>query len=258
VKTSLAVLGLLCVSHATGCARALPPEAPPRASTDSPEESTAYCERAGKPVTLARNVYEGNLHAEAHVLGGGFTVAVLDGVDACLSAMVSASGELEGTVLAECPAPPSPGKTRASSRETTYLARQVWDADGSPRLSLGFVSYEAPHAFFGMARAGQPRMVEHTLRAPPGAAGGESDPALATYHGDRFALAWVQGDTVRVQPVGGYATLLGAPLDVSVPGTSSPGAPALVFNDEGDGVVAFAAQTDEGYNVLATPIHCFQ
>jgi hypothetical protein len=183
-------------------------------------------------------------------------VIVVDRVEPCLTIGMAHDGEPQGTVLGECPRPLPLGRAYASSGVETYEARVVWNDADEPRIVLGVVTYDWPHAEFGAAREGQSRLVEHSFLVPPGGqGGGAADPALASFADDGFLLVWVEGDQVRAQPLWHWAEPTAAPLSIAPEDATDIGRPSVAF-DGNDGLVAFGARTSNGYHVIATPIAC--
>jgi hypothetical protein len=206
----------------------------------------------GEPFVVAPNVYLGDVRASVRK-DGGFDVVVVDGVDPCLSVGIDLAGDHLGTTLVKCPELPADGRSSASNGTATYVARETQDR-GRDALMLGVVTYTDPSNLAGVSYPALPRVVEHPLVS--GARESMRDPALASFGGDGFALAWVQGHQIRVQPIQGWAQLVGTPIDVSLPTTGELGPPALVFDGHGGGLVAFATPSEHGLDVIATPIAC--
>jgi hypothetical protein len=184
----------------------------------------------------------------------GFDVVVMDGVDPCMSVGVDAVGNHLGTTLVKCPASPPDARSSASNGVETYVARETHDKRGQDGLVLGVVTYGSEHTMFGVSHAPQSGVFERPMI--PATPEGARDPVLASFGGDGFALAWVQGSELRVQPVQGWAELVGTPINVAPPTTGELGPPALVFDRHGAGLVAFAAQSQGSMDVVATPIAC--
>jgi hypothetical protein len=150
--------------------------------------------------------------------------------------------------------------TRGHADDETMLAWESHD-EPEPHITLGVVTYDAPHAFFGVAVEGKKRVVERTF-FPPGAAreGGERAPALAAIGHDRFLLAWVDGDVeshqLRAQSVVGWGDPLGAPMVLSPSDASVIGRPSVEVGPDGYGRVTYVASVDGEFDLLATPIAC--
>jgi len=232
------------------CASAAP-SAPVQQPAVAPRPPPS-CRIMGEPFVVAPNVYLGDVYAATRK-GGGFDVVVLDGVDPCLSVGIDLAGEHLGTTLIKCPPSPGDGPSVASNGIATYVARETQDR-GHDALALGVVTYTSGSNIAGVSYPAQPRVVEHLLVT--GTKDSMRDPVLASFGGDGFALAWVQGHQIRVQPIQGWAQLVGKPIDVSPPTTGELGPPALVFDGHGGGLVAFAAPSEHGLDVIATPIAC--
>jgi hypothetical protein len=243
VAAALSFLGLV------GCASAPPPQAAKAAIAPRPPPS---CRIMGEPFVVAPNVYLGDVYAATRK-DGGFDVVVLDGVDPCLSVGIDLAGDHLGTTLVKCPQGLGDGRSSASNGTATYVARETQDR-GHDALALGVVTYTDGSSLAGVSYPAQQRVVEHLM--VPGTHESMRDPVLASYGGDGFALAWVQGHKIRVQPIEGWAQLVGTAVDVSPPTTGELGPPALVFDGHGGGLVAFAAPSEHGLDVVATPIAC--
>ncbi len=214
------------------------------------------CRIAGSPRIAATNVYSGEPVVQTRRGGFGFDVVVADQVEPCLTIGIAADGEPLGTVLGECPRPLPPDTAYARSSVETYQARVEWQPSGEPRIVLGVVTYDWAHASFGIARGGQPRLVEHAFPIPPGGQGGGAiGPALAAFADDGFLLVWVEGDQVRAQPLWHWAEPTAAPISIAPQDVTDIGRPSVAF-DGGDGLVAFSAQTPSGHHVITTPIEC--
>jgi hypothetical protein len=207
----------------------------------------------GPTFVVAPNVYLGDVRLAAR-RDLGFDVVVLDGIDPCMSVGVDLAGGRLGTTLVKCPESPPDSRTTASNGRTTYLARETQDQHGRDGLMLGVLTYDSESTMFGVSHPARSRVVEHAMI--PSTPEGARDPSLASFGGGGFALAWVQGSQVRVQPVQGWAELVGTPLDVAPPTTGELGPPAILFDSRGEGLVAFAAQSEHGMDVVATPIAC--
>jgi hypothetical protein len=221
-------------------------------AVDAPEVS---CRVAGAPAIVASDVYTGDVQVLTRA-EGGYDVVVLDDVTPCLRVGIGAHGEKLGTVLGECPAPPTPGRASATNGIETYLVRETVDDSGT-YLALGVVTYDWPHAFAGTAREGLRRVVEHRFEVPPGGpGGGAADPALAPFGADHFLLAWTEGDTVRAQPIAGWAEPAGPAITLSPPDLTEIGRPSVAFATPSEGLVAFAASTPTGFHILSVPLVC--
>ncbi len=173
------------------------------------------------------------------------------GLGACAGAPPSAS--VQPPTVAPRPPPSCRIMGEPFVGIATYVARETQDR-GHDALVLGVVTYTSGSTIAGVSYPAQPRVVEHLLVT--GTKDSMRDPVLASFGGDGFALAWVQGQHIRVQPIQGGAQLVGTPIEVSPPTTGELGPPALVFDGHGGGLVAFAAPSAHGLDVIATPIAC--
>ena len=242
----LCALGLALVA---GCAREAPAATSAAANPPPPPPT---CRVTGPTLVVSDDTYTEQLHVTA-TGPNQFDVGLLDGVAPCLDVRVNGEGERLGTILGECAPPASRKQSSAANAVTTYVARESRDVAGRPRLMIGFVDYEPPHAMFGVAAEGRSRVVEHALAVPRGVSD-EGSPVLANVGERGFAFAWLQGGSVRVQRLGGRAELLGAPTVVTPPDARDPRGLAMAFDPSGRGLVVYAAQNeDKGQDVLATP-----
>ncbi len=256
MRTNTIGLAALFFVGITGCGSARAPLAP--LAPQAPQASAVVkpaptCRVLGPTFVVAPNVYLGDVHIEPR-RDAGFDVVVMDGVDPCMSVGVDAVGNHLGTTLVKCPPSPADARSSASNGIATYVARETSDRGGRDGLMLGVVTYDSDSTILGVSHAPRARVVEHSMI--PATPEGARDPVLANYGGEGFALAWVQGGEVRVQPVQGWAELVGTPINVAPPTTGELGPPALVFDRHGVGLVAFAAQSPSSMDVVVTPIAC--
>jgi hypothetical protein len=103
----------------------------------------------------------------------------------------------------------------------------AWEShdEEEPRITLGVVTYDAPHAFFGVGIEGTRHLAERTFYAPgEGRGGAVMAPGLAPIGRERFLLAWVEGDLenlqLRAQSVTGWGDPLGPSMVLSPPEAS--------------------------------------
>jgi hypothetical protein len=100
-----------------------------------------------------------------------------------------------------------------------------------------------------------------TTFAPPAGGPGEQtmSPAVVAVPGKRFMLVWTEGaqsrHDVRALTLGEDGAPIGAPLVISAEG-SNAGQAQVAVAPSGHGVVAYLESTDDGFQVMATPIDC--
>jgi len=217
------------------------------------------CRVAGPTRVVERNVFGASAIVQLDPRGD-LEVVLVDEVAPCLHVGFATDGTRQGTVLGECPALPPRGRATARAGDDVVQARQTHDADAVEHIDVGYLTYDWPHAHFGIAYEGRPQLIEHRLVSPPGGpGGGEMSPALAALgeeEGDGFVLAWVEGGTVRAQPLFHGAEAAGPPVDIVLDHASDIGRPSVAFADNGTGLVAFTASTPTGHHAFAVPIAC--
>jgi len=208
--------------------------------------------------TVEPNAYGGDAVAQTRS-DGQFDVVIDDRVEPCLHVGLGADGSRIGTVLGACPAPRPEGCDAAHDAYESYQARTWSDHRGDSHILLGFVTYDWPRAVFGVPHEGRAKLVEHRMIPPPGGpGGGESAPALAALGpGDSgFLLAWVESNWVRLQALSHGAEPAGPAFDVVLDDASYVRRPSLAIARDGTGLLAFTAQTPDGYDAFAVPIAC--
>jgi hypothetical protein len=250
VASTLAVAALSLASAACSSVSAEPPRAP--AGPVGP----AACHPTGKTKVLARKVFV-PAGVEASAQDGGFSVRYAAAASRCVVVDWESSSSPRS---ASCPAPGGRTATRENDADETMLAWESHD-EPEPHITLGVVTYDAPHAYFGIAVEGKKRIEERTFFAPGSSRdGGGMAPALAPIGHDRFLLAWVDGNVeshqLRAQSVVGWGDPLGAPMVLSPSDASVIGRPSVVVAPTGYGLVTYVASTDGEFDVLATPIAC--
>ena len=216
------------------------------------------CRISGPTRVVERNVYGGNAVAQVRP-GGDLEVVLMDEVEPCIHVAYARDGSRDGTGLGDCPAPLPRGRATARTDTEIVQARQTRDANAVRHIMVGFVTYDSPRANFGIAHEGRAQLVEHRLVPPPGGpGGGEMAPALAPLgaEGTGFVLAWVEGDTVRAQPLANGAEPAGPPVEIALAEASEIGRPSVAFAYDGSGLVAFTATTPAGHDAFAVPIVC--
>jgi|HubBroStandDraft_4_1064222.scaffolds.fasta_scaffold95674_2 hypothetical protein len=217
----------------------------------------AACHATGPAKVLARKVFvPGGVEAVAQE--SGFSVRFATAASRCSE--VGWSHGPGATQPASCPAPGARSEARADADGETMLAWESND-EPEPRIHLGVVTYDAPHAFFGVGIEGQKKIVERTFFAPgPRHDAGQSAPALAPIGRDRFLLAWVDGNVesheLRAQSVVGWGDPLGPSMVLSPKDASVIGRPSVAIAPTGYGLVTYVASLDGEFDVLATPVAC--
>jgi hypothetical protein len=231
---------------------------PPRVLSAAPGPVGAPVCRVTSPAkVLARRVFvPGGVEASAQ--DGGFSVRFAAAASRCVAVDWPSASERQQP--ASCPTRGARTATRENSAEETMLAWESHDAK-EPHITLGVVTYDAPHAFFGVGIEGRRHVVERTFHAPAADRGnGEAMPEIAPIGHDRFLLAWVEGDVeshrLRAQSVVGWGDPLGAAVDLSPAEVSVIGRPSLVVAPTGDGLVTYVASMNGEFDVFATPIAC--
>jgi len=217
----------------------------------------AACHATGTPKVLARGAFVPR-GVQATEQDGGFTIRFASAASRCVA--VDWASDPGAPRAASCPAPGPQTTARADARDETLLAWESRDEE-QPRIKLGVVTYDAPHAFFGVGIEAKQHVVERTFY-PPGAGrdGGQMAPELAPIGHDRFLLAWVDGNVeshaLRAQSVAGWGDPLGASMLLSPSEASVIGRPSVVVASTGYGLVTYLASIDGEFDVLATPIAC--
>lgn len=239
-----------------------------RASVAAEPLPRAACRTTGDAQVVASNVFANELQVRPHL--DGFQVMILDAIDPCLTVDVAPDGRAEfGGVLRDCPAASQPGEAAATNADgARYIAHETWDASGARHLTVGVQTWDVDLSTglssgrgLGRVRRARPIVVEHPFFTRTGRADDEqTEPKLSAAAGDTFLLVWVEGDVVRGQPIGGWATPTGAPLVVSPEGATEVEHPAVAFaptrTDEAGGLVVYSARTSKGFHVFATPVAC--
>jgi hypothetical protein len=218
----------------------------------------AGCHPTDQAKVLARKVFA-PAGVEASVQrGGGFSIRYATAASQCVAVEWDSSSERPRS--ASCPTPGAGSAVRENADDETMLA---WESHDEPerRITLGVVTYDAPHSFFGVGVAASKAIVTRTFSAPgPGRDEGQMAPDLAPIGHDRFLLAWVDGNVesheVRAQSVVGWGDPLGAPMVLSPKDASVIGRPRVVVAPTGYGLVTYVASIDGEFDVLATPIAC--
>jgi hypothetical protein len=254
-----------------GCAYAKPAPfaaSSPRTSVAAEPLTRTSCRTTGDAQVVASNVFANELQVRPYL--DGFQVMVLDAIDPCLTVDVAPDGRAEfGGVLGDCPAASPPGEAAATNRDgARYIAHETWDASGARHLTVGVQTWDidlgtglSSGRGLGRTRRARPIVVEHPFFTPTGRADDEqTEPKLSAAAGDTFLLVWVEGDVIRGQPVGGWATPAGASLVVSPEGATEVEHPAVAFaptrTEEAGGMVVYSARTSQGFHVFATPVAC--
>jgi hypothetical protein len=109
-------------------------------------------------------------------------------------------------------------------------------------------------------KAGEAASEPNTFTPPAGGKGEQAmSPGLAAIPGRRLLLIWTEGPTsrhdVRGLTLSEDGTTIGAPMNISSEGVNAGQGQAGVTAN-GKGLVAFLESTDDGFQVLATPISC--
>jgi hypothetical protein len=248
--TTVRIAFSLALSLATAaCSASVGSPQVPAASTGAP-----VCHVTGPAKAVARRVFvPGGVVASEE--GGSFSVRFATAASRCVEVGWPSASERP----ASCPGPGDVLAAREASDET-MLAWESHD-EPEPHITLGVVTYDAPHAFFGTGIEGQRRVVERAFFAPGASRDrGETAPSLARIGHDRFLLAWVDGNVeshqLRAQSVVGWGDPLGPSMVLSPPSASVIGRASVVVAPSGYGLVTYLASTDGEFDVLATPIAC--
>jgi hypothetical protein len=216
----------------------------------------AACHATSRAKVLARRVLVPK-GVEASEQDGNFSVRFATPASGCV--VVEWPSPSEGPHPASCPAIGAHTTARADAADETMLAWESRDAD-EPHIKLGVVTYDAPHAFFGVGIEAKRHIVERTFYAPGESRAGEMAPELAPVGHDRFLLAWVEGDMeshqLRAQSVVGWGDPLGPSMVLSPAEASVIGRPSVVVASTGYGLVTYLASIDGEFDVFATPIAC--
>jgi hypothetical protein len=215
------------------------------------------CHATGRAQVLARRAFVPG-GVEASEQGGSFSVRFATAASRCVA--VEWPSPYDGPRPASCPAPGARSEARADTDGETMLA---WESHDEPesRIHLGVVTYDAPHAFFGVGIEGKKHLVERTFFVPGSRRdAGQMAPALAPIGHDRFLLAWVDGNVesheLRAQSVVGWGDPLGPSMVLSPKDASVIGRPSVVVASTGYGLVTYLASVDGEFDVLATPVAC--
>jgi hypothetical protein len=251
IASTLAVAALSLASAACSSLSAEPPRAP------TAPVGPAACHATGKVKVLARRVFV-PAGVEATAQDGGFSVRYAAAASRCVAVDWDSSSERPRS--ASCPTPGPRTATRENAADETMFAWESHD-EPEPHITLGVVTYDAPHSFFGVGIEGKKRIVERTFFAPGSSRdSGQMAPELAPIGHDRFLLAWVEGNVeshqLRAQSVVGWGDPLGAPMVLSPEDASVIGRPSVVVAPTGHGLVTYVASIDGEFDVLATPIAC--
>jgi hypothetical protein len=194
---------------------------------------------------------------EASEQDGNFSVRFATAASRCVA--IDLPSVSDDPHPASCPAPGAHTTARADAADETMLAWESRD-DEEPHIKLGVVTYDAPHAFFGVGIEGKRSVVERTFHAPGESRAGEMAPELAPIGHDRFLLAWVEGNVeshqLRAQSVVGWGDAVGPSMVLSPNDASVIGRPSMVVATTGRGLVTYLASMDGEVDVLATPIAC--
>ncbi len=266
---AIAILGILAAAGSVGCASTRTigqawrgtPLVPGGNDAAQTSAATTSCRVTGDTRVIATHALANELQVNARP-GGGYQVVVVDGVEPCLMVDLARDASLlGGPVLGKCPEASRPGRAIATNGTETYLAHETSDDAGQRHLAIGVVTYDWPHASFGVALAGRKTVVEHPLPATAEGAGAEqTDPKLSPAIRDSFLLVWVEGDHVHAQPLFRWAEPAGPQLVVSPLAATEVEHPAVAFappNADGrEGLVVYAARVLSGFHVLATPVAC--
>jgi hypothetical protein len=216
----------------------------------------AACHATSEAKVLARRVFVPG-GVEASEKDGNISVRFATAASRCVA--VDLASTSDGPRPASCPSPGAHTTARADSSDETMLAWESHDGE-KPHITLGVVTYDAPHAFFGVGIEGKRHVVERTFYAPGESRTSEMAPELAPISHDRFLLAWVEGDVeshqVRAQSVAGWGDALGPSMVLSPAEASVIGRPSVVVAPTGDGVVTYLASMGDEFDVFATPIAC--
>jgi hypothetical protein len=253
IASTLAVAALSLASAA--CSEGASSVEPPRVPV--PYVGAAACHASGNAKVLARKVFV-PAGVEASAQDGSFSVRFATAASHCVAVdwpLASA-----GPQPASCHAPAARTEARADASDETMLA---WESHDEPEshITLGVVTYDAPHAFFGMGIEGKKKLVERTFFAPGASRdGAQMAPALAQIGHDRFLLAWVDGNVesheLRAQSIVGWGDPLGPSMVLSPKDASVIGRPSVVVAPTGYGLVSYVASIDGEFDVFATPIAC--
>ncbi len=109
-------------------------------------------------------------------------------------------------------------------------------------------------------RSGQAPGRPEMFSPPPGGKGEQAmSPSVVALPGKRFLLVWTEGPPsghdVRAVTLSEEGEFIGAPLDISSPGSNAGQGQASVTAG-GRGIVAFFESGEAGFRVAATPIQC--
>ncbi len=252
IASTLAVATLSLAGAACSSATVEPARAP------AAPTGAAACHPTDQAKVLARKVFV-PAGVEASVQGGGgFSVHYATAASHCVAVDWDSSSDRPRP--SSCPTPGARSAARENADDETMLAWESHD-EPEPRITLGVVTYDAPHSFFGVGVAAKTAIVKRTFSAPvAGRDEGQMAPALASIGHDRFLLAWVDGNVehreLRAQSVVGWGDPLGAPMVLSPEGASVSGHPSVVVAPTGHGLATYVASIDGEFDVLATPIAC--
>jgi hypothetical protein len=249
VTPAVAGLGITCAA----CAPAT--TSPVAGGATGPGAKPVGCTVAGPTLTVAENVYGGEVVAIARP-DGGFDVVVVDQIEPCLHVGFSKHLENDGTVLGPCPRHESPRVTSKDGSQT-YLVRQFKGDDKLSHIALGYVRYEWTTPLPGVPREVHATDVWQQLPSvTPNESNGESSPTIATYGETGFFVAWVADETVLGFALTASARPAMAPIDLAPQDTGDIGPPSVAFTHSGHGLVAFTASTPDGVHAFATPVTC--
>jgi len=254
------IVAFASLGVALASAACMPPPPPPaKAVAVGPNGQPITCAPAGPTITVAENVYGGEVVTVVRP-DFGFDVVVVDQVEPCLHVGFNAHWERDGTVLGKCP---HHEPTRVTSRDgsQTFMVRQFKGADKLSHVAVGYVRYDWEEPAPGLPRAAHPTDVwlqlPNTHADDPGAeSNGEVAPTVATFGQLGFFAAWIEDDTVLGVPLGASARPAAAPLDLAPQEVTDLGPPSIGFTPGGHGLVAFTGTTPEGVHAFATPVAC--
>lgn len=257
VGRAVAVASLVVVLASCSQGPRPPPPAafPTAAASAAPTGHRSSCTQVGQTITVAENVYGGEVVSVAR-LDGGIDVVIVDQVEPCLHVGFNSRWENDGTVLGACPARQ---QDRVTSKDgsRTYLVRQFKGADKLSHVALGYVRYEWTPPIPGAVREMHATDVwEQLPSSDPQENNGASEPTIATFGDTGFFVAWVEDDTVLGVPLTDGARPSTAPINLAPDEDTDIGPPSVAFSRSGRGLVAFTASTPSGVHAFATPITC--
>jgi len=190
----------------------------------------------------------------------GFAIRFAQNKSSCLTLEGPSAAGPFGPSGGSPACPERSGEIAATSDGETMLASESGDAL-APHILLGIVTYDVPLAAGAAHLTGSSRGIAwHVFQPPSPSETGARNPKLVSLGDERFLLLWVEGDSekhqVRAQPLAGWGNAVGPAIDLSLPDMDVIGAPSAAVAPNGEGLVAFLASGERGFDVLVTPIAC--